>query len=111
MDWLVVRAAQIRYPSEMIAFASARSRPGGTRDEQGYFVVHPPNIRTRQWDGRFDAGRPPEKFGYVHPRWVGRAVAGMTDGHGELLNETELQDMRHWSNAAERPDWSLQPLP
>jgi prepilin-type N-terminal cleavage/methylation domain-containing protein len=39
-DWLVTRTAQIEQPSEMIAFASARSRPNG-REEPGYHVVWP----------------------------------------------------------------------
>lgn len=110
-DWLVKRTTQIRRPSELIAFASARSRPGGTRDEHGYFVVHPPYLKTRQWDATFDASRPPEKFGYVHPRWCGRAVVALTDGHVESLRATELQDMRRWCNAADRADWTLQPSP
>ena len=111
LDWLVTRVSQIRQPSELIAFASARSRPGGTRDEFGYFVVHPPYIKNRQWDPSFDPQRPPEKFGYVHPRWSGRAVATMVDGHAESLNQTDLQDMRRWANPASHPDWTIQALP
>lgn len=110
-DWLVTRTTQIHRPSEMIAFASARSRPGGTHDESGYFVVHPPYLKTRQWDASFVLSRPPEKFGYVHPRWNRRAVTAMTDGHAEALNEGELQDMRRWCNTADRTDWTLQTLP
>lgn len=111
MDWLLKRTTEIRRPCEMIAFASARSRPGGARDESGYYVVHPPYLKTRQWDASFAQGRPPEKFGYVHPRWSGRAVAAMTDGHIEAFNETELQDMRRWCNTADQPGWTLQSLP
>jgi prepilin-type N-terminal cleavage/methylation domain-containing protein len=110
-DWLVTRTAQIKNPSGLIAFASARSRPGGTRDEAGYYAVHPPYLVTRQWDAAFSAARPPEKFGYVHPRWNSRAVTAMTDGHAEPLNQIELQDMRHWGNAADRADWTMRALP
>jgi prepilin-type N-terminal cleavage/methylation domain-containing protein len=109
--WLVEMTGQIRRPSDLLAFASARSRPGGTRDEHGFYVVHPPYLTKRQWDTDFTASRPPEKYGYVHPRWGGRAVAGMTDGHAEVLNQGDLQDMRRWCNTADRPDWTLQPLP
>ena len=109
-DWLVRLTSQIQRPSEMITFASARSRPGGSRDESGYYVVHPPAIRTRQWDATFDRTRPPEKFGYVHPRWNNRAVTALADGHAEVLSATELHDMRRWANPANRADWTLQPL-
>jgi prepilin-type N-terminal cleavage/methylation domain-containing protein len=111
LDWLVTRTTQIERPSDLIAFASARSRPGGARDEAGYYVVHPPFITARRWDAAFDAARPPEKWGYVHPRWNRRAVTAMTDGHVEALGEADLQDMRHWANKADRPDWTLRPLP
>jgi prepilin-type N-terminal cleavage/methylation domain-containing protein len=110
-DWLVTRTAQIKNPSGLLAFASARSRPGGTRDEAGYYAVHPPYLVTRQWDAAFSTARPPEKFGYVHPRWSGRAVTAMTDGHAESLSQTEVQDMRHWANTADRADWTIKALP
>lgn len=109
-EWLVRLTSQIRQPSEMIAFASARSRPGGSRDEPGYHLVHPPWLKSRQWDATFNSTRPPEKFGFVHPRWNNRAVVAMTDGHAETLAAGELQDMRRWANTADRADWSLQPL-
>lgn len=111
LDWLLTRSSRIREPSELIVFASARSRPGGGRDENGYFVVHPPYIRTRQWDSTFDPQRPPEKFGYVHPRWNGKAVAALADGHAEVLSQAELQNMRRWANTADRSDWIIQALP
>ena len=110
-EWLVTRTAQIKNPRGLIAFASARSRPGGTRDEAGFYAVHPPYLVTRQWDAAFSTARPPEKFGYVHPRWNSRAVTAMTDGHAESLSQTELQDMRRWGNAADRADWTIQALP
>lgn len=108
--WLVTKTSQIQRPGELIAFASARSRPS-SRDEPGYFVVHPPYMTRRQWSSDFEAPQAPEKWGYVHPRWNRRAVAAMTDGHAEALTETELQDMRRWANTANRPDWVLQSLP
>jgi len=112
-SWLVSRTAQIVRPSGLLAFASSRSRPN-EREEPGYFVVWPPYLKTRQWAESFAESLSPEKFGYVHPRWRGRAVTAMTDGHAETLNTAQLQDMRHWSNEAARhdaPDWTLQPLP
>lgn len=35
----------------------------------------------------------------------------LTDGHVEGLTDDELQDMRHWANLADRPDWTLASLP
>lgn len=109
--WLVTRTSQIQRPSELLAFASARSRPGDGRDELGYFTVQPPYLRTRQWEVTFSPTSPPQSFGYLHPRWSRRAVTAMTDGHVDNLNETQIQDMRHWCNIADRPDWTLQPSP
>lgn len=109
--WLVRRTAEIRRPSQMVAFASARSRPNGARDEPGYFSVHPPYLSSRRWSAVFEAANPPEQWGYVDPRWNGRAVAGMSDGHVETLGQRGLQDMQHWANPADRPDWTLTPLP
>ena len=72
--------------------------------------MYPPYLRTRQWDAAFDVARPADKFGYVHPRWNKRVVTGQTDGHMETITETAVQDMQRWSNAADRADWTLQPL-
>jgi prepilin-type N-terminal cleavage/methylation domain-containing protein len=110
-DWLVRRASQIQRPSQMLAFASARSRSGDDRDEPGYFSVHPPYLLARRWDETFDAAGAPERWGHVHPRWNRRAVVGMTDAHVESLDENALQDMRHWANPADRADWTLRPTP
>lgn len=112
-DWLVTRTAQIDQPSSLIAFASARSRPNG-RNENGYYVVWPPNIKARNWAATYSESSAPEQFGYVHPRWSGRAVTAMTDGHAEALDFWALQDMRRWSNEAARrndSNWVVKPIP
>jgi len=108
--WLVSRTSQIQRPAEQMAFTSARSRTGGTRDEPGFFIVHPPSLRTRQWEDGFSMASAPEKFGYVHPRWGGRVVTAQTDGHAQALTTVEIQDMRRWCNTADRADWTLRPL-
>jgi prepilin-type N-terminal cleavage/methylation domain-containing protein len=110
-SWLVTKTVQIKRPSELFAFVSTRTVGESGKLEPGYYVAHPPYLRTRQWDATFDVARPAEKFGYVHPRWSQRAVTAQTDGHVETANETALQDMRHWCNTADSADWTLQPLP
>jgi prepilin-type N-terminal cleavage/methylation domain-containing protein len=109
--WLVTRASNITRPSDVIAFASARSRPGRTRDEFGYYVVHPPFLTSRKWDPDYASSAQPERYGYVHLRWGGRAVAAMTDGHVDSMGFSQLQDMRHWANTATSPDWIIPALP
>jgi prepilin-type N-terminal cleavage/methylation domain-containing protein len=106
--WLVKRTTQIKNPAGILAFTTARARLDGA-DEFGFFSVYPPYIRTRQWDPTFNYASDPAKFGYVHPRWNNRAVTAMTDGHVESLKTDELQDMRHWCNMADVPNWTLQP--
>ncbi|MGC3960538.1 MAG: type II secretion system protein [Verrucomicrobiota bacterium] len=108
--WLVTKTLQIKRPSELLAFVSARTVNDGSKIEPGYYAVYPPYLRTRQWDATFDATRPADKFGYVHPRWSRRVVTAQTDGHAESVTETAVQDMQRWSNAADRSDWTLQPL-
>ena len=109
-DWLVRRTAEIRQPGRLLAFASARSRTGDQDPEPGYFAVNPPCLVGRRWAPAFDEAAPPDTWGYVHPRWNGRAMAAFTDGHAASMTTGELQDMRHWANPADRPDWSLRPL-
>lgn len=111
-DWLVTGVAQIGHPTRMIAFGSARSRSNG-KAEFGYYVIWPPRLKNRLWAEAYDEALEPEQFGYVHPRWRGRALSVMTDGHVESLDERALQDMRHWSNEAARqdnPNWSIPPM-
>ena len=107
-DWLIARTTQIRHPSEIMAFASAWSKDASTT-YYGYFRVWPPYSAARKWGPNFDP-TDATQFGYVHPRWNNRAVTAMTDGHVASLNLTELQDMRHWCNVADKPDWVVQPL-
>jgi len=104
-DWLVEKTTQLRRPSELIAFVSARA-PG---DEHGNYRVEPPYLRERKWTATFDASAEPVDFGYVHPRWSKRVVAAQTDGHAQTFTEIEVQDMRHWANPADRADWTVQP--
>ena len=110
LNWLVTRTTDIKRPAELLAFASARAAGEEGKTEYGYFVVHPPYLRSSQWTAPFDAAQSPSKFGYVHPRWGKRAVVAQADGHAESLNETSLQDMRRWCNTADRSDWTLQPI-
>jgi prepilin-type N-terminal cleavage/methylation domain-containing protein len=103
---VVTKVAEIRSPSQLLHFISARSQVTGS-DAQGYFQVLPPYLRARRWATNFSSALTPNQWGFVAPRFQRKAVAAMTDGHVETLTLSEQQDMRHWCNTADRPDFLL----
>jgi len=113
-EFCVLQTTQIERPSELMAFVSARapleflpSRGGESRILPGFHIVKPPYLIGRNWAASWDPADGPVAWGFVHPRYTGRAVAGVTDGHVESPGLRELQDMRRWANPADRPDWVL----
>jgi hypothetical protein len=105
-DFCVLQTTQIERPAELMAFVSARG-PFENRIVNGSHVVKPPYLTTRRWAVNWDPADGPEAWGFVHPRYTGRAVAATTDGHVESPGLGQLQDMRRWANHADRPDWVL----
>ena len=113
-DFCVLQATQIERPSELMAFVSARApmeflntTGGEDRIVHGFHVVRPPYLVGRNWAAHWDPADGPVAWGFVHPRYTGRAVAAVTDGHVESPGLRELQDMRRWANGADRADWVL----
>ena len=106
----VLRLSQVDRPSELMAFCSARSIYQEDR-VAGYYVVRPPYLDQQKWPKDYKSGADPSQYGFVHPRYQKKAVTVMIDGHVETLRFTELRDMRHWANQADRPDWTLQARP
>lgn len=108
--FVVTRIAGIHAPSKLIVFASARfDRPDGHVVE-GYNAIRSPSLHARRWPERYDVGEPWYTYGMVHLRYDEKAVCAMADGHVELLDFEQLQDMRRWSNQAaeaDDPDWTL----
>jgi len=109
-DFCVLHTSQITRPSELMVFVSARG-PFENRIVNGSHVVKPPYLDTRRWATRWDPADGPDAWGFVHPRYTGRAVAAITDGHVESPGLRDLQDMRKWANPADRPDWVLRRQP
>jgi prepilin-type N-terminal cleavage/methylation domain-containing protein len=105
---VVTSISQIKQPSTLMAFISARSAVSGS-SAQGYFQVTPPYLKTRQWSADYSTGLTLNQWGFVAPRLNTHAVAALMDGHVENFNLNEMQDMRHWCNRADRPDWVLAP--
>ena len=86
-------------PSKLIVFASARSGEG----KPGYFEVRPPKLTGPVWSsGKFKDEGPASAHGFVDFRWSRKAVVAMLGGNVELLDETQLRDMRRWSHQAAR---------
>ncbi len=106
-EFCVLRTTDARRPDNLLVFASARG-PFEGKVVNGFYLVKSPYFMARRWSQSFNGADGPEAWGYVHPRFSGRAVTGMVDGHVEAMSHRELQDMQHWSNQADRPDWSLQ---
>lgn len=99
-------------PQKLIVFASAHSDSSHGKSD-GYFLIRSPRLQADRWADSYDPNASASQFGYVHPRYNGRAVAAMADGHVELLDESQLRDMRRWSNQAaeaNNPNWTLKRL-
>jgi prepilin-type processing-associated H-X9-DG protein len=106
-QFVVTKVQQIHSPSKLLVFASARFEDS----PEGYNAVKSPNLQSERWGGNYEESAPYYDFGNVHPRYDGRAVCAMADGHVELLSIDQLRDMRRWSNQAAEandPNWTLQ---
>lgn len=116
----VEHLAQPRRPAELLTFVSARPSRDALRglelpdNIQGYHQVLAPRFTERNgevWAASYDpdSDQPGANSGYVALRYGGKAVAGMFDGHGEVLGWEELRDMRRWADPATGPGWALTP--
>jgi prepilin-type N-terminal cleavage/methylation domain-containing protein len=113
------RLSDVSQPSKLIVFASSRytsdtpdPRRPDTNHQPGFHLLNPPRTTQLHWWGKFSENDPAQNFGFVHPRYSGRAVCGMLGGNVELLDERELQDMRHWSPQAvdvDDPEFRIKP--
>ena len=105
-DTVVTKMGQVRNPSDLMAFVSARSAVSGG-EANGYYQVTPPYLTSRKWAAHWTPSLPPAQWGFVAPRFEKRAVAAMLDGHAQSLGLSELQDMRRWCNTADKSDFVL----
>ncbi len=101
------RATDVTSPAKLIVFCSAHYTGMQGASYLGYHTVSAPCETRRLWNGRsYKEGAAAETLGYIHPRYSGKAVAVMFDGHTELLTPAELDDMRRWSVQAAELDRS-----
>jgi len=119
----VDRMTQVRRPTHLLAFTSARAidtadliGQGNTLPVAGFLEVRAPygfatqGAAGRLWDEEYnERAEPTKNSGNVDLRHAARAAVGMLDGHAEQLEWYELTDMRRWSNGADAPDWTIRP--
>ncbi len=110
----VTRLSQARRPVDLIVFASARTNapfaPTAPPVIEGYFRLESPYLLNRRWAAQWSPDLPAKDWGFVSMRGASRGVpTGFLDGHTGILDENQIQDMRHWSDRADRADWLLQP--
>lgn len=114
----VTRSAEVRRPSELMVFCSARGKDQfdplpSVGKLQGYFEVRSPFLTTIQgyrWDEPYQDSGEPGNFGFVSLRYRNKAVVALFDGRTDVFGLDDLKDMRHWANLATKPDYALKPL-
>jgi prepilin-type N-terminal cleavage/methylation domain-containing protein len=113
---------EVRQPSNMIAFASARGEDWdqqlGLIAAEGWHTVDSPNwghsgalggMGARWSKTPYHDDSNPEEYGNISARYAGLVLIGCVDGHAEMSPPEDLRDMRLWSNDAARsgnPDWA-----
>lgn len=108
-DFWIARLEDARRPADLFAFVSAASEDSNTRRD-GFYRVLPPYFTNKVWQDTGLPTRPgatPQKTGHVWPVHANTVVAGMLDGHAAAFEWIDAQDMRHWSQIADAPDWRL----
>lgn len=108
-NFCVTRLAQTSHASQLIVFASAASGYQGSK-LTGYFKVLAPNTTGRNWGNQWTDKSAPNDFGFVDFRYGEKAVVAMLDGHVEMMNFQQMDDMRRWSHQAaelDQKDWKL----
>ncbi|MGV3533024.1 MAG: type II secretion system protein [Chthoniobacteraceae bacterium] len=108
-QFCVTRMVQAVAPQKLIVFASAGSMSQGKK-LNGYFKVEAPYATGRVWSTSYSPKAGPDSYGHVDFRWEDKAVAVMLDGHVELLDFEQMNDMRRWANQASmanNPTWAL----
>lgn len=104
-------ASSVAHGANLLVFASAGRRVGGSEIVHGFNILTPPKIYSEMWSpSPWKPDSQPESYGNVHARHQGRAVCVFLDGSVQLLSVADLRDMRLWSKnarAAEDPDYTV----
>ena len=114
---VVFKASEVRYPTELIVFAECKGRNApplfGPKSETGLHHLTPPRANGQRWTvekGRFKITAPlGVLIGLPEGRNGSGTVTGFFDGHVDVMQPGQLEDMRHWANDADRPDYDFVP--
>ena len=104
------RLEQSLRPSRQIVFGTARYNIGDA--QEGFFRIESPRyspVSAGGWTDLYREADSANKYGFVHPRWEGKAIFTHLDAHAELLDTVQMRDMTRWAAQAQRandPDWS-----
>jgi len=106
---LLRRLPESRGASRQIVFGSARMND----EAAGQFIagferIEAPRGPVRVWEPAFNEALAAEQWGYIDPRWDGRAAFVHLDSHVALMATADMGDMTRWSNEAARlgdSDW------
>lgn len=100
-EHVVTHLAQAHEPSKLIAFVSARRKDKRSGPwHYGNYHVLSPYLTGLRWSKDYKETDLSSRFGNVHPRYNGKAIAAHLDGTIALLDTNELKDMRRWCNTA-----------
>lgn len=118
-DWVVRNLAAVKKPASLIVFAASSALNVTSiarsdtqfygRPMPGYFKVQSPKFFS---GGPAWTATPPtassdaSKTGYIDTDG-GTTAVGTLDGGGAHLDWAEINDMRRWSNQADKAAWSL----
>lgn len=101
-------------PTALMTFVSARWDPSSLVPTlgapQGFHSVSSPyygEYQGRQWSQAYSATDAAATSGNVSLRYNGKAVTALFDGHCDVKGWEQLNDMRNWSDQADRADWML----
>ncbi len=100
----VLRPGDAHNPSSLIVFASALySPPADYPENVGFYRIRPPKAPGLPSWGKYNP-EIPASMGFVSLEHQGQAITAQLDGSVTTLDESELRDMRRWSNQAAKHD-------
>ena len=111
---VVFKASQVQRPSALIVFAECKGRNTpqfGPNSDTGLHYLTPPRANGRKWtveNGKFRILAPAGVLiGLPEGRNGTGTVTGFFDGHAEVMQPGQLEDMRLWANGATEPDYDF----